>query len=160
MPLHRCPYCRDSFTPSRYHPTQVVCNRTDCQRRRRSEYHRRKVQNDPSYRQQCWDSQKKWRHKHPDYMRRYRKSPARPRAQGARDESSKGLVEILKLVKNSVAFDLKACPARVFLICSDKSVKNILATAKLILIQGLTAAERGGAHCKEHPFGNSADPVV
>jgi hypothetical protein len=46
------------------------------------------------------------------------------------------LQQLLKMAKNNVAIDLKACPARVLLICSDKRVKNIVATAQLILIEG------------------------
>ena len=26
----RCPYCQERFTPSRYHPDQVVCGKPDC----------------------------------------------------------------------------------------------------------------------------------
>ena len=48
MAFPRCPYCRESFEPSRYHPDQIVRNGPTCQRRRRVDYHRQKVDNDPS----------------------------------------------------------------------------------------------------------------
>ena len=66
MPLPRCPYCRETFERSHYHPDQAVCSARDCQRLRRAAYHRAKVHNDPSYRAQCRDSQKQWREQHPD----------------------------------------------------------------------------------------------
>ena len=70
----RCPYCRELFVPSRYHSDQVVCSGKECQRRRRTEYRRQKRRNDPAYREQCCDSQEKWRDRHPDYMQKYRRN--------------------------------------------------------------------------------------
>ena len=136
MLLPCCPYCQESFTRSRYHPDQVVCSGPDCQRQRRAAYHRQKLQDDPSYRDQCRDSQQQWREQHPNYMRTYRKSHRahknRPHAKGSPD-----LARLLECVKNNVAIDLKAYPATVLLIASER-VKNTVATAELILIQGLS----------------------
>ena len=141
MTLRPCPYCQEQFTPSRYHPDQVVCSRPGCQCERRSEYHRQKLSEDTAYLAQCHDSQKKWRQRHPDYMRKYRtthepSSETKPRK--ARDPD--GLRQLLKLVKNNFAIDLKSCPARVLLVCPGDRVKNIVATAQLILIEGLPEA--------------------
>ena len=49
---------------------------------------------------------------------------------------------LLERVKNNVAFDLSACPARVFIISVDERVKNILATAELILVEVLSSDEQ------------------
>ena len=68
----RCPYCHDSFQPSTYRPQQTVCSKAECQRRRRSKYHREELQADPEYRQVARDSQKKWRQAHPEYDQKYR----------------------------------------------------------------------------------------
>ena len=74
-----CPYCREPFVPSRYRPDQRVCSQPACRRRR--EYHRRKQQTDPLYRQVCLDSQQKWRARHPEYQKSYRlKHPNRSSA--------------------------------------------------------------------------------
>jgi hypothetical protein len=67
-----CLYCKCSFLRSPYRPQQAVCSRPECQRRRRADYHRRKLEADPEYRQIAHDSQKKWREAHPDYLPRYR----------------------------------------------------------------------------------------
>jgi hypothetical protein len=134
MPLPRCRYCRELFTPSRYHPEQTVCSGSACQRQRRTDYHRQRIKDDPSYRAQCRDSQQKWRDRHPDYMPNYRKRrqnrPETPLA-----ESADSLPRLLELVKNSAAVKLTSYPAAVWLISSDETVKNILAHAKLVLIE-------------------------
>ena len=133
MTVPCCPYCKESFMRSRYHPEQVVCSGPDCQRQRRAAYHRQKLQDDPSYRDQCRDSQQQWREQHPEYMRTYRQTRQPPQA---RATASSDLARLLECVKNNVAIDLKAYPATILLIGSER-VKNIVATAELILVQGL-----------------------
>lgn len=138
MALHRCPYCKEVFTPSRYHPEQVVCSDPACQCRRRADYHREKRRTDPSYREQCTDSQEKWRTEHSEYMREYRKSHSRPpRKSHAPEQSRRDLSRLLDCVKNNLALDLTSSPASIWLITADNRVKNIVATAKLIIIEGL-----------------------
>ena len=44
------------------------------------------------------------------------------------------IVRLLERVKNNVAIDLTAYPAKVFLLFDGPDAKNILATAELILI--------------------------
>ena len=44
-----CRYCRQIFQPSRYRPQQSVCSEPDCQRRRRSDYHRERIRSDSTY---------------------------------------------------------------------------------------------------------------
>lgn len=139
MMNRRCPYCQELFAPSRYHPDQVVCCREECQRHRRSEYHRQKLNNDPEYRAQCHDSQKQWRELHPDYMSSYRKTHRR-RYVGKRPETAGNgrLQLLLELVKNNMALDLKQCAAEVWLICPD--VKNTLASAQVVIFDGILYA--------------------
>jgi hypothetical protein len=43
----------------------------------------------------------------------------------------------LESVKNNVAIDLKTCTARIFLISTGEGVKNIVATAEIIVIERL-----------------------
>jgi hypothetical protein len=135
MTLPSCPYCYQQFTPSRYRPNQIVCTHPDCQRKRRTDYHRRKLREDDSYRAQCRDSQQQWREQHPDYMRTYRAGAPKILREN-RSKRSCDLVNLLERVKNNVAFDLKSYPARVFLV-TDERVKNILASAQLIVIEQL-----------------------
>jgi hypothetical protein len=140
MTSHRCPYCKQTFVPSRYHPEQTVCSSAACQRRRKADYHRRKIQDDPIYRTQCRDSQRQWREEHPEYMRTYRQSQTRSNKTRRTHGCNPSLIQLLHHVKNNPAVDLKSCPASVFLICSNERVKNILVEADLILIKQLSKA--------------------
>ncbi len=69
----RCPYCQSAFLPSVYRPQQNVCGRPECQRRRRTDYHRKKLATDPEYHQVALESQKQWRDEHPDYQKQRRR---------------------------------------------------------------------------------------
>ena len=140
MPHRCCRYCEQSFPPSRYHPQQSVCSQPDCQRRRRSDYHRRKLQSDRLYRQVVSDSQKKWREAHPDYSRHYRQQhPAAAehnrRQQRRRDQKRR----IQNLAKNNLALDLKHSAAEVWLLGSAVKdlAKNNLASCQLFIFQPL-----------------------
>ncbi len=67
----RCPYCQSSFLPSAYCAQQSVCSRPECQRRRRSDYHRKKLATDTEYFQVVRDSQKQWWDEHPGYQKQH-----------------------------------------------------------------------------------------
>lgn len=138
MALPRCPYCRKLFEPSRFHPDQAVCSGRECQRQRRGEYHRQKLQDDPTYREQCSDSQGKWRDSHPEYMNEYRREHGRHPANMPRPpKAPQALQRLLERAKNNVALDLTSCRATVWVISANERVKNILANAELIVIEGL-----------------------
>ena len=62
-----CRYCQRLFLPSKFQPAQAACSDPACQRRRRNDYHRRKVAADPVYRQGCLESAQQWRAEHPGY---------------------------------------------------------------------------------------------
>lgn len=123
----RCPYCRREFAPSPYCLGQRICSEPECQRRRRREYHRKKLESDPEYRQIRRDSQRKWRARNPDYQRRYRESHAEytevnRRKQRGRDRRRR----LDRLVKNNLALDLKSLTSEVWLVPSESLdlVKN------------------------------------
>ena len=132
--------------PSRFHPNQRVCNSVDCQRRRRADYHRRKLDEDPAYREQCRLSQKKWREANPHYMKRYL---AKRRALKHRSTSESPVVHelerLLDLARNDRVLDLTWADATILLVWPSKTAgekntfafkKNTLARAKLIVLQG------------------------
>lgn len=132
-----CTYCNEEFTPSRYHPTQLVCSSDECQRRRRADYHRNKLATDLGYREQCRDSQKKWRQRNPGYMKRYRaKQRVLSRQNPDKPRLLKALHQLSLSVKNSFVFDLRSLDAGIWLISDGVSRgKNILASAKIIILQ-------------------------
>jgi hypothetical protein len=77
-----CRYCQNSFPPSKFQPAQAACGDPEYQRRRRNDYHRRKIATDPIYRQVCLDSVQQWRAEHPDYWAQLRER--NPSASGAK----------------------------------------------------------------------------
>ena len=132
-----CRYCIHKFRPSRYHPDQKVCSSGDCQRRRRTDYHRKKLVEDPVYREQCRDSQQKWREKNPHYMKRYwAKRRTDDGLNAKKSQLASELNQLLKLVKNNSAVDLRSLDASIWLVSPDGSCeKNNLASAKIIIVR-------------------------
>jgi hypothetical protein len=141
-----CAYCKQKFRPSRFHPEQTVCVSSDCQRRRRSDYHRRKLASDPTYLEQCRHSQEKWRDENPDYMKKYLAKRRTPQRSSSYDSGVvKELQRLLDLARNNRIYDLKSSDATVLLVCPEDIArrkntlafeKNTLAHAKLIVLQG------------------------
>jgi hypothetical protein len=133
-----CRYCIHEFRPSRYHPDQKVCSSRDCQRRRRTEYHRKKLVEDAAYREQCRDSQQKWREKNPHYMKRYWADRRTGDRLNPKQSLTSELNRLLKLVKNNSAVDLRSLDASIWLVSTDGFCeKNNLASAKIIIVQGI-----------------------
>jgi hypothetical protein len=134
MSLPRCPYCGQSFRRSLYHPNQQVCSAPACQLKRRTAYHRKKLASDSLYREQCRDSQRKWREKNREYARDYSQRRRSLIVDGVRNRSAQ-LAALLTLAKNNVAYDLRACTASIWLVGPDlATAKNIAATAQLIVV--------------------------
>jgi hypothetical protein len=144
-----CCSCQHSFEPSKYRPDQSFCGQPDCQRQRRAEYHRRKIEADPVYAEVVSDSRKKWREAHPDYQKAYRRlheTAVERNRQLQRQRDGKRRVQ--SLVKNNLALDLKRSTAGVWLIgpaARDLDTNNLASCQLLIFhphapIATLTAA--------------------
>jgi hypothetical protein len=137
MSARICRYCEKEFLPSRYRPDQQVCSLDDCQRRRRAHYHRQKLAEDRVYREQCRDSQAKWRAKNPDYMKSYRARHRRSsQTAPAKTRLLQELRRLLKHVENNVDQNLKSYEARVWLLVPDIEAyeKNSLARAEVLVL--------------------------
>jgi hypothetical protein len=135
----RCFYCKQRFQPSRYRPDQSVCSSPNCQRRRRNDYHRKKIAQDLTYREQCRDSQKNWRERNPRYMPNYRARRRVKEPPTAKSDLPSELRRLLKVVKNNVALDLKSFDGSAWLVCPSAAIgaKNNLASAQIIVLQGV-----------------------
>jgi len=140
MVERRCRYCDQVFQPSKFQLRQQVCGSVDCQRRRRSAEHRRRVAADPEYRQVCQDAARKWRSRHPDYWRRRRESdPASAernrQQQRLRDQKRK----LRHLANNTSAFDLKRSAAEVWLVGPglEHLANNTSAPAQVWILEAL-----------------------
>lgn len=116
-----CTYCKQKFGLSPRNPDQRACGSPECQRRRRADYHRKKLATDSMYREQCRDSRKKWRERNADRLRQYDKEyRARQRMLRSRSvKRSRALKEVRRLVdlvKNHAAFELQSFGANVLLV--------------------------------------------
>lgn len=136
MEERRCRYCQQAFQPSKYRPGQSVCSEPACQRRRRSDDHRRRLAADPEYRQVCRDSLQKWRARHRDYWKRRRQDhpevAARNRQrQHLRDQKRR----LRRLANNNLVFDLSSFPAEIWLIGAglEPLANNTLAPAQVVV---------------------------
>ena len=106
-----CPYCQRSFQPSPYRLQQRVCSQPECQRHRRTDYHRKKIQTDPVYAQVVQDSRKQWREEHADYQKSYWRT--HPEAAARNRERQRQLDRqrrVTSLVKNNVLVPTAICP--------------------------------------------------
>ncbi len=137
----RCPYCHSSFQPSIYRLQQSVCGRPECQRRRRSDYHRTKLATDPEYFQVVRDSQKQWWDEHPDYQKQHRQRNPQVlenNRQGQQQRDQRRRLRRL-LDRNNLALDLKRSVSEVWLLgpkVRDLD-RNNLASAQVLILPSL-----------------------
>ena len=69
----QCKHCHKKFIPRPQNPNQQYCSESPCQKARKREWQKQKLQSDPAYRDNQRDAQQRWREKHPDYWREYRR---------------------------------------------------------------------------------------
>jgi hypothetical protein len=161
MVERRCRYCEFIFQPSKYQPGQSVCNESECQRRRRTDYHRQKIAADRVYRQQCLDSPQKWRSRNSDYWRRYREQhPAaverNRQLQQVRDQKR----HLRDLANNNSAFDLKRSAAEVWLLGTglENLANNNSVSAQVWVLEALPPRKPPASEsCKQQRLGDQAD---
>jgi hypothetical protein len=67
----RCVCCQEKFVPR--NNLQEYCSKKVCQHHRKSNWQKKKLATDPSYRESQIDAVQLWRTKNPDYMKEYRK---------------------------------------------------------------------------------------
>jgi hypothetical protein len=164
MGERRCLCCQKLFQPSKFQPRQAFCGDGECQRKRRADYHRKKIASDPEYREGCRDSPRKWRARNPDYWKQYRQKNAavveqNRRQQKLRDQKRK----LCNLANNTSALDLKHSAAQVWLVGSGAALlaNNNSAPAQVWVIEALPPQRLPPASsCKQHPAGLVADPAA
>jgi hypothetical protein len=139
-----CLYCHKPFDHSPFHPKQSVCLSPECQRRRRSDYHRNKIATDSDYRQVCADSRRKWRENNPGYQQRYRSTNEEYCEQNRQKQQGRNQKRKLSLiVKNNLAIDVKRLPAKVWMTGPGlgEIVKNNLAISQVLILQTVGESE-------------------
>jgi len=138
----RCLFCHSWFLPSAYRPKQVVCSQPECQRRRRRDYHRKKIAQDAEYHQVVLESQKKWRARHPDYDQKRRQANPTVVVQNRERQRHRDQRRRLQnLAKNNLALDLKHSASEVWLLGPKLRdlAKNTLASAQVLILPLLTS---------------------
>lgn len=124
----------------------MVCSSPECQRRRRADYHRNKLNKDPLYRVLCQDSQETWKKRNPEYMKKYR--AGQRKAKRGRPAVHQQIAELKRLlasiknslVKNTPALRVTRCAPGIWLVTPKKAAgdKNTFAPTNVVVIQGLT----------------------
>lgn len=74
MERKRCLACDLLFKPRPQVPHQSYCSAPSCQRERRRQWQRHKLQTDPDYQDNQARAQQAWSQRNPDYSRQYRDS--------------------------------------------------------------------------------------
>ncbi len=69
MDRERCAGCGVRFIPRPNVIQQRFCSDPECQRRRRACWQRAKLKQDPDYRANQAEAQRRWRERHPHYWR-------------------------------------------------------------------------------------------
>jgi len=67
-----CACCGRPFEPRPQVPDQAYCSAPDCQRARKRQWQRAKIQSDPDYRINQRAAQQAWSQRNQDYWRNYR----------------------------------------------------------------------------------------
>ena len=157
MVERRCRYCQRGFQPSKYQPGQAVCSDPGCQRQRRTDYHRRRVDSDPEYRQVCLESCRKWRAENRDYWRRYRETNAGATDRNRRQQQLRDRKQRLQdLANNNAAFDLKHSAAEVWFVGPSLELlaNNNSVPAQVWIIEELPPRKPPVSEsCKQQPSG-------
>ena len=68
----RCAHCGQPFEPRPQVPDQAYCSAPDCQRARKRQWQRSKLQSDPDYRINQRAAQQAWSQRNQDYWHNYR----------------------------------------------------------------------------------------
>jgi hypothetical protein len=143
LPSRCCPYCRRDFQLSPYHLQQRVCSQSECQKRRRADYHRQKIRTDPLYAQVVCDSRRQWQAEHADYQKAYWQThPEAAERNRERQRQRDRQRRVTNLVKNNVALDLKRSTAEVWLVGPGTAdlVKNNVAFSEVLVFQRVASS--------------------
>lgn len=68
----RCKACGQNFQHHPQVPQQAYCSAPSCQRERKRQWQRHKLQTDPDYQDNQARAQQAWSQRNPDYSRQYR----------------------------------------------------------------------------------------
>jgi hypothetical protein len=129
MTTKHCAGCGQPFQPRPQAPKQAYCSAPECQRTRKRQWQKSKLQSDPDYRDNQRQAQRAWHENHPEYWRQYRDrhskyAQRRPDPQRAGTFSNTDGVKMDSWIASSMLTPglYKIAPARVSGISSGGSL--------------------------------------
>lgn len=92
-----CAHCSEPFLVRPQVPHQLFCSAKACQRFRRTQWLKRRLRDDPDYRDNRARSQRAWLDRNPDYWKKYREGKSlRVAASGPPRESDDTTQELMR----------------------------------------------------------------
>lgn len=112
----RCVCCGQPFEPRPQVPDQAFCSAPDCQRARKRQWQRDKLQSDPDYRSNQHAAQRAWTQRNQDYWRARRETGNNsgqfdPTRQAAPDAPQTSLAKVDVAALPSGIYRITRCPA-------------------------------------------------
>lgn len=102
MTTRLCACCGHTFTPRPQVPGQTYCSSPDCQKARKRQWQRTKLQTDPDYRGNQRAAQKAWSERNSGYWQKYRAEKPEKRQKNSRRQHLQKQPSINHLVKMDV----------------------------------------------------------
>lgn len=110
-----CVACGQPFQPRPQVPQQSYCSAPNCQRERRRQWQRLKLQADPDYQDNQARAQQAWSQRNPDYWRGYREShPEYVERNRARQQERNAKAMVSPIAKMDVSNPVIPLPSGIY----------------------------------------------
>lgn len=151
MEQKQCLACGQHFRPRPQVPDQCYCSAPACQQKRRRQWHRDKLKNDPDYRDNQSRAQQAWMKRNPHYWRQYRQQhPEYLERNRIRQQVRNQAQKPSKVVKMDVSKPAVTIPVGTYeltRLCASGIAKIDVWMVQLRLIS--PAGQTSGENCKE-----------
>ena len=119
MTTRLCSHCGHPFEPRPQVPDQAFCSTPECQRARKREWQRAKLQSDPDYRINQQAAQRAWSKRNHDYWRNHRDTQQADGDQGSQPDAAHQ-----QRVIDPVKMDVSALPSGIYRITRRPDFPN------------------------------------
>jgi len=119
MTTRLCAHCGHPFEPRPQVPDQAFCSAPECQRARKREWQRAKLQSDPDYRINQQAAQRAWSQRNHDYWRNHRDGQ-----QANGDQGEQPTAAHRQAVIDPVKMDVSALPSGIYRITRRPDFPN------------------------------------
>ena len=87
----RCRCCGKTFSPRPQVPKQRYCGERACQQARKRAWQKERLRDDPDYRENQREAQKRWAGRHPEYWRQWRQRHPEYRERNRRQQAERNV---------------------------------------------------------------------